>query len=744
MLRLLHLIFLLCFLCSVNLSAQDVPSFSVRRAKDAIKLDGVVDEASWKEAEVISDLIQQFPYDTSRSVLRTEFRVTYDQEFIYVSAISYDNRPGRYVMSSLRRDFRGPGLDGVSVIFDTFQDVTNAFFFGLSPAGVQREGLASNGWLVNEDMDLSWDSKWYSATKINEQNWVAEFAIPFKTIRFKSGQLRWNVKFYRQDSKENERAIWPFTPRNFEPGNLHYHGEMIWDKPTGETGANVSLIPYSAVRGSRDFIAEKPFDPALTTGGDAKVAVTPSLNLDLTVNPDFSQVEVDQQVTNLDRFEIFFPERRQFFLENADLFSSYGHIFARPFFSRRIGVARDPKTGLNVQNRILYGARLSGNVNKFYRVGFLNMQTAAVESSNIPSYNYTVGTIQRRLGRNSNIRGIFVNRQEFKNGDEPFKLTGYNFNRVAGIDYNFRFNGNRWAGNTFFHKLITPEKKEGQYASGYSMVYSTPKSNLQWYHQIIGKGYEPAVGFAPRNGFNRISPSGNFWFFPQSKLINSHGPLFDISYIWDNVYGLTDYEYRTNYNIRFQSQANFGFGVRHNYIYLFRDFDPANSPGSLAVPKLTAGTDYKYTAFTMNMTTDPRRLFTAEFSGVAGGYFNGSIRGFRATVNYRWQPFGVFSLNSSVNRIKLPAPYANTTILLFGPRFDLTLSRSVFFTTFIQYNSQYTNLNINTRFQWRFRPVSDLFLVYTDNYYYSFDQPDQNFAPRIRALVLKFTYWLSL
>jgi hypothetical protein len=208
---------------------QEIPSFTVRRAVDPIRLDGLLDEESWKQAEVTSELIQQFPYDTSRSVLKTEFRVTYDEEFIYVSAVSYDNRKGRYVVSSLRRDFRGPGLDGVSVIFDTFQDVTNAFFFGLSPAGVQREGLISNGWVNREDMDLSWDNKWYSSTKINEQSWVAEFAIPFKTLRFKSGQEKWNVKFYRQDSKENERAIWPFTlgSTNWRSG-LKYFADSLF------------------------------------------------------------------------------------------------------------------------------------------------------------------------------------------------------------------------------------------------------------------------------------------------------------------------------------------------------------------------------------------------------------------------------------------------------------------------------------------------------------------------------------
>ena len=173
------------------------PNFTIQRAVDQIKLDGIVDEKSWNDATVISDLIQQFPYDTSRSKVKTEFRATYDDHFLYFSAVAHDNKPGGYAVSSLRRDFRGPGLDGVAVILDTFQDVTNAFFFGLSPAGVQREGLISNGYLQQDNLDFSWDNKWYSHVKVFEGYYVAEWAIPFTTIRFKTGAPRWNVKFHR-------------------------------------------------------------------------------------------------------------------------------------------------------------------------------------------------------------------------------------------------------------------------------------------------------------------------------------------------------------------------------------------------------------------------------------------------------------------------------------------------------------------------------------------------------------------
>ncbi|MEQ1587986.1 MAG: DUF5916 domain-containing protein [Cyclobacteriaceae bacterium] len=740
-----HAAVLIVLLTATGAFSQSRPSFHIKRATSPLVIDGVPDEASWSEAEIVSDLIQQFPNDTSRSKVRTEFRATYDDHFVYFSAMAYDNVKGGHVISSLRRDFRGPGLDGVSVILDPFQDVTNGFFFGLSPAGVQREGLIANGYLRSDDLDLSWDNKWYSETKIHDGYWTAEFAIPFKTLRFKAGGNRWNVKLYRQDSKENERAIWPFTPRFFEPGNLNYTGEMIWDETLTKPGPNISIIPYAAGRVSEDFQNDQPRDGSVEFGGDAKIAITPSLNLDLTVNPDFSQVEVDRQVTNLDRFELFFPERRQFFLENADLFSSFGHIYARPFFSRRLGVSRDPNTGLNVQNKIYAGARLSGNLNKYWRVGFLNMQTAAIEESDIPSFNNTVATLQRRIGTNSNVRAIFVNQQQFKTDSTDFKLGGYNYNRVAGIDYNYNFLNNRWTGNVFFHKQFTEEKPKNEYAYGYSMIYSTRKLNFNWYQQVIGKGYNPAIGYVPRNGYKRISPSGMYFIYPKSQIINSHGPTFDMAIIWDDVYGYTDHDFMYGYAITFQSQATFQLNYKNVYTFLFNDFDPTNSPKEDNAVKLPMGTDYTYGNVLVNYISDPRKRVTYQFIALAGQYFNGQRQAITGVFNYRFQPYGLFSLDLSYNRIRLPEPYTSANIYLVGPRFDLTLTRSVFFTTYFQYNSQYKNVNINSRFQWRFKPVSDLFIVYTDNYFYAFENTSTytNFAPKNRAFVIKLTYWFN-
>ncbi|MDH4057571.1 MAG: hydrolase, partial [Cyclobacteriaceae bacterium] len=409
-----------------------------------------------------------------------------------------------------------------------------------------------------------------------------------------------------------------------------------------------------------------------------------------------------------------------------------------------IGVAQDPNTGSNVQNRINYGARLSGNINKLYRIGLLHMQTQEIEELGVPKYDYTVAAAQRRIGTNSNIRAIFVNRQQFKTDSSDFRWEGYNYNRVLGVDYNYSFLNNKITGWTFYHRQFTPQPVASPYAQGFGIIYSTQKLNLTFFQQAIGKGYDPAVGFVPRSGYKRISPSGEIRFFPDSELMINHGPTYDLAYVWDDIYGYSDHDQKVGYRVLFQNNATLEANVRNLYTYLFEEFDPTRSPEEDMAVKLPDSTSYNYTWFEFRYVSDPRKLFNLEVNGVSGQYFNGTRDGVQAKINYRIQPYGVFSVDFNYNRIRLPAPYQSDDIYLVSPRIDLTLSRSVFFTTFFQYNSQFNNVNINSRFQWRFKPVSDLFIVYTDNYFYSFDQPMQNWTPKTRSIVLKLTYWLNL
>jgi hypothetical protein len=215
-------------------------------------------------------------------------------------------------------------------------------------------------------------------------------------------------------------------------------------------------------------------------------------------------------------------------------------------------------------------------------------------------------------------------------------------------------------------------------------------------------------------------------------------------FIWDDVFGYSDNEQTFGYSVNFQNNANLSVGGKRTYTYLFAEFDPTRSPEELMAVPLPDSTDYRYTNLEFNFKSDPRKLFNYELKMVTGEYFNGTRNGVQAKVNYRIQPYGVLSLDMNYNKIELPAPYQSADIYLISPRVDLTLSRTVFFTTFFQYNSQFSNININSRFQWRFKPVSDLFIVYTDNYFYDFDMPQQNFNPKTRSIVVKLTYWFNM
>lgn len=714
--------------------SQSLPPLHINRATAAVQLDAVLDDPDWQTAEIATPFTQFFPADTSLANSQTEVRMTYDEQFVYISAKLY-NLPGdrKYVTPSLRRDYRGEANDGFTVVIDPFQDNTNAFQFGVNPFGVQREGLISNGGATSEDLSLSWDNKWYAEAKTYDGYWIAEMAIPLKTLRFKEGSTTWNINFYRIDSHNAERSTWTPVPRNFSVIALAFTRQLIWDAPPRKPGSNIVLIPFALGNYNQNFTEKENAVTKGSFGGDAKIAVGPALNLDLTFNPDFSQVEVDQQVTNLDRFEIFFPERRQFFLENADLFASFGADGIRPFFSRRIGIARDESTGQNIQNTLYAGARLSGKIGNDWRVGLLNMQAAEDESIELPSINYTVAAAQRKVFSRSNIAAILVNKQPLFNNENRFNGNLDDFNRVVGVDYNLASKDNRWNGKYFFHHSFEKDQANKSFASGFRLVYATRKWNVSTIGRYVGANYNPEVGFLRRRDIRQLAHTTWYNFYPNSKIINSHGPGFDFDVIGD-AERVIDYDVNLMYRITFRSTALFNMRLRREYVYLFDDFDPTRS-GGLELPE---GSDYTAHLVVANFLSDFRQRFFYELSTRAGQYFNGTRLNLEGSIGYRFQPYGSFALNFSYNNINLPKPYNDAELYLIGPRFDFTFTRKIFWTTFIQYNNQIDNININSRFQWRFAPVSDLFLVYTDNYF------PENFIAKNRALVIKLTYWLNL
>lgn len=722
------------------------------RTDEPIEIDAEMNESIWQHAMVAKDFVQYFPFDTSLAVMQTEVRMLYDEDNIYVLAIMHSPYARTsYVTPSLRRDFRGRAFDGFTVQLDTYQDKTNAFSFGVNPYGVQREALVSNGGNFTSGggsggssaFSTTWDNKWFSEAKINEDHWVVEMAIPFKTIRYKDNLDKWFINFYRIDSEDGEMSTWSPIPRNFSIINLAFNKEAQFSEPLKDPGKNISLIPYAAYRVTRDFEDDLPTESQFAVGGDAKIALSSAMNLDLTVNPDFSQVEVDQQVTNLDRFEIFFPERRQFFLENADLFADFGSFSARPFFSRRIGIARDTATGQNIQNPLYLGARASGKINNDWRIGLMTIQAAEDEEIQLPSTNYTVASLQRKVWDRSNISAIFVNKQAFQDSiGADITSNPDSWNRTFGLDFNLASADAKWTGKAYYHRTWDQDNLDSTFSAGANVSFGTYRWSARTTLRTVGANFNPEVGFVRRTDFQQNASTVNYWIYPKGGKIQRHGPGFDYDVVGNQQFGVTDWDMNVLYNITFRNTASFNSRIlRRQYTYLFSPFDPSGS-GGLELPE---GTEYYYNFVIASFNSDQRKPFFFELSTRSGQYYNGTRLNLEGSLTYRFQPYGFVSLDFAYNRIRLPDPYSDSDLYLIGPRIDITFTRSIFWTTFIQYNSQINNMNINTRFQWRYAPVSDLFIVYTDNYFADINDRFIDFrTPKLRAFVVKLTYWLNM
>jgi hypothetical protein len=693
----------------------------IRKTTGPVVIDGAMNEAAWLEAETATDFFMVLPMDTSRATVNTEVKMTYDKENLYIIAICHLPKKGPYMVESLRRDFAFGKNDNFIFFIDPFNDLTNGFTFGANAAGAQWDGMLYEGGKA----DLNWDNKWVSVVKNYDDKWIFEAAIPFKTIRYKKGIAQWGINFSRLDITAAEKSAWAPVPRQFPTASLAYTGQLVWDQPLPAPGFNFSVIPYALTGISKNYSPNTKPVWRKEIGADVKIAMTSSLNLDLTVNPDYSQVEVDKQVTNLDRFELFFPERRQFFLENNDLFGNFGFANIRPFFSRRIG--------LNVP--INFGARLSGNIDKNWRIGIMDMQTKKADERGLPAQNFSVMALQRKVFARSNFRLLFINKQSlnYEPGKDSTKPQYSLYNRNIGAEYNLASSNNVWTGKLMLLKSFAPGKNDNSFAHAANLQYSSRHWTASWQHEYAGQSYSAEVGYVPRTNYIKLNPNAGYLFFPAKKgKVLSHGPRYTGTYYYNTAFKKTDNENILLYLFNLRDQSIFDVWVGNSFVQLLQPFDPTNSNKD----SLAAGTMHRWKAFGIEYFSKPQRLFTYSISTRFGGYYSSGNRySISADMGYRIQPYAGITLSTVYNEIQLPKPWGNTRFWLIGPRIDVTFTNKLFLTTFIQYNDQQKNINLNARLQWRYSPASDLFLVYTDNYYTS------PFFVRNRAFVLKFTYW---
>lgn len=690
---------------------------------EKVHVDGMPNDSVWKYAQVARDFHMVLPMDTSYARVKTEVQMTFDKNNLYLLAICYKALPGRDMVESLRRDFNFQNNDNFIVFIDPFDDQTNGFAFGTNAAGAQWDGLMYQGGSV----DLNWDNKWRSAVKQYPDRWILEMAIPFKTLRYKKGVTKWGINFSRNDLKTTEKSSWAPVPRQFPTASLAYTGSLIWSIAPPVQKNNVSLIPYVLTGASKKFIPSSPAEFKHSAGLDAKVAVTSSLNLDLTVNPDFSQVEADKQVTNLDRYELFFPERRPFFLENGDQINNFGYSDIRPFFSRRIGL------GIPIE----FGGRLSGKLNRNWRMNVMDMQTARQNEIGLPQQNFAVVALQREIFSRSNINVMFINKQSINYHPEKDSLHPLysKYNRNIAIEYNLASPDNVWTGKQMLIKSFSPGKKGKDMLLAGNLQYAGKRWTVNGSYEFIGQNYNAEVGYVPRRGDIKLNPNIAYNFFPKGGSILTHGPQLTSNYFFNTKFHQTDHENLFTYLITFRNKATLSSVLIDDYVQLLFPFDPTNS----GKDSLQPASIHRWKTIGADFVSKPQSLFTYGYSFRYGGYYaNGKKFTASGNIGYRFQPILNITLYATYNQLLLPEPWGHTNFWLVGPKVDLTMTNTLFFTTYVQYNEQLKNTNVNARLQWRYKPASDIFLVYTDNYL------NVPFSVRNREILLKFTYWWNL
>ncbi len=738
--KLYALLFSACFLPS--LSAQDSREtiqahyqIQLQQAETEIKVDGDLSDLAWTKAAMASNFWLQAPTDGTRSPARTEVRILRDQHALYVGVTCFDSL-GTAIVQSLKRDAQFWASDAFVLLLDPANQASNAYLFGVNAAGVQTDGLLS---AVQFGDDFTWDNRWSAEVRRYSDRWTAEMAIPLSTLRFSAQRTDWGINFIRRDASAGHTDTWTNVPLQYPCTDLGCTGKLLFDTPPSAVKGRFNLIPYVGGIVSKDLEAgnEKPiFSPQ--AGIDAKLGIGPALNLDLTLNPDFSQVETDEQVINLTRFDVLLPEKRTFFLENADIFDNFSNRFVSPFVSRRIGLDAE---GNRVP--ISFGARLSGNLNAGTRIGLMTMQTRS-SPDGTPGQNYSALAFNQRIFGRTSINAYYLNRQAF---DKNEALRG-DYGRNAGAELAFTSEDGAWAAWANWHQSFQPgpSSKSGWGSTGLS--FSSKNFNIVANALTMGKNYHSDMGFENRIenydaaldsvirlGYHTFYTEGDVDFFSKNEnsLLNYTALNFASNVVLNTDGSANEQTHALGIELNFRNTSKLRFDLEKTWAevpvsFKFEEGDPENCPA------LPAG-KYQYAAPILQWESDSRRRLGITLEATAGNFYNGQKQGAAIELRYRAQPWGVFRLKTEYNHLDFPAPYCDAVLFAITPRVEIFFNRNLNWTTFVQYNTQADNFNINCRLQWRFRPMSDLFLVYTEN------NAVKQWGLKNRAVSLKVNYW---
>ncbi|HSM60817.1 MAG TPA: DUF5916 domain-containing protein [Longimicrobiales bacterium] len=700
-------------LCALPASAQisdtradtDRVRIGAIAAQGEIRVDGVLDEPVWRNGTAATGFVQAEPREGQPASERTEVRVAYDDGNLYVAARLWDSDSDGLVVTDIKKDFTETAQDGFGVILDTFRDRRNGYVFLTNPEGARADWQVAN---EGREINTSWDAVWTVRTQRDAEGWTVEMAIPFRALRFEEGVESWGINFSRRIRRKNELAYWSPVPRSYALTRVSLAGDLT-GLPSASGGRDLRVKPYVMGAAVRE-LGVTDYEDREEVGVDLKAGLFDAFTLDLTVNPDFAQVEADVQQVNLTQFSQFFPEKREFFLENSGLFyvgdaARNNRVFATPtpdedlllFFSRRVGVADDGRA-----IPIRAGGRLTGRVGGT-NIGAIVMRTDDI--SGVPGSDYGVLRVRQNVFSGSDVGGIFMMRDARETGP-----SGDDYNRVYGADANLRFPGNvDWS--TYLIGTESPGLEGGQYAWRTSLNREGNFVHIKLGLMELGENFNDDLGFFRRTGVRKYFV--DFGLRPRPASMQRLGiremhPHIVWNYYEDLSGRIVAKNLHSGYTFFMQDGGFWELSVNPK-------FEKTESPFRISpdIDAIPAGS-YSWAEYQIRGNSDPSRVLSGGVTGIVGGLWSGTQKTVNANVTVR--PSYRFYLEARVQRTAgdLDVPDADFTRTFWTFRTNYSFSTNMFVDALLQYDPGSDRINTNVRFNLIHHPLSDLFIVFNE------------------------------
>ncbi|MDP3719270.1 MAG: DUF5916 domain-containing protein [Acidobacteriota bacterium] len=702
MYKIVFLSFLVCALGTPASAGQSepVPHLAAERLQDEerITLDGRLDEPAWARAVPATDFRQQEPVEGAAPSQPTEVRVVFSANSLYIGAELFDSDPSGIKGFQRRRDAGLGSDDRFMWILDTFRDGRTGYFFEINPAGLLGDGLLRIG--SGGSINKSWDGIWDVRVRRHDRGWTAEIRIPFRTLNFDPRSDRWGINFQRTIRRLNEELVWSGHRRN-QGLFLPLNAGVLTGLSDISQGVGLEVKPYLA--GSHT-IADGAADSGADLGLDLGYSVTPSLRLAMTVNTDFAETEVDDRQVNLTRFPLFFPERRQFFLEGSSIYNFAGSSGVNPFFSRRIGlVSGEPVP-------VQFGARLGGQAGA-WDLGLLQVRTGA--QGVVPTEDFSVARLRRNFLAQSSIGAVYTRRASGLTGDLELPDR-----HTYGMDLDLStaaFLGNKnlqfeafFAGHTE-SRLAEATTLGDRSARGIRLNYPNNKWQAHVSLREFGDAWNPAVGFAPRRGFRRLQPSVS-WNPRPIGLAHVRELQFQI--FFENLTNL-DGVLETR---RLSAQP---FGMRLNQgdnlgVEVANQFENLDAPFEIAEGVVLAPGEYSFNDIKADVNTASQRVVSVNAEVQLGQFWSGTRR--RARLGATLRPSGALNLAAVLERQDVTLPEGAFATTLMRVNAAWTPTPFVALTNSLQYDNVSRVAGLNSRLRWILRPGSDFYFVYGHNW----------------------------